>query len=286
MIASRRLLLGVFILTLVSNQLIITASAISKDRKFASPEDFPTGLTSDGEYLWVCDYGSEMIYKVNPDDGSVIASFSTPDNDPVGLAWDGEYLWHVDGGRAWDLGQEAVIFIYKIDPQNGDATKMFEAPGGFVAEDLAWGDGYLWYVDGESGEGDWGTTTIYKIDVSNGDVVKEFSAPGSEPSGLTWDGSHLWHSDSGTSNIYLINPDNGEVIDSFKAPSKYPDSLAWDGSNLWCADWDSEEIYSVDVSSFLNPEQEEKSGGIPGFPILAIAIGIFLSLFMIKKVQS
>ena len=284
-VKSRRLLLGVFILILVSIQLVITANAISIVKKFNSPEDFPTGLTSDGTYLWVCDFGSELIYKVDPDDGSVMDSFSTPDTDPVGLAWDGEYLWHVDGGRAWTLGEEAEIFIYKINPLSGVATKMFKAPGGFVAEDLAWGDGHLWYVDGESGPDDYGTTTIYKIDVSNGDVVKEFRAPGNEPSGLTWDGSHLWHSDPGAGKIYLIDPDNGEVIDSFSSLSEYPDSLAWDGTYLWCVDWDSEEVYSVDVDSFLNPEQEEESGGISGFPTLAIAFGIILSLFIYKNFQ-
>jgi len=251
MITLRKLLLVAFmVVALVSTHLVSTVSAIPAVKEFDSPGEFPTGLTWDGEYLWVTSFISERIYKVDPDDGRVIESFSSPDSDPEGLAWDGNYIWHVDGGNAYELGEEAELYIYKIDPQSGDATQMFEAPGGLNAEDLAWGGGYLWYVDGAPEAEAEGTTTIYKIDVSNGEVVKEFSAPGNHPSGLTWIGSYLWHSDYYNEKIYIINPDNGDVIDSFSAPSEYPGGLAWDGSYLWCADWNSDKIYSMDVSSF------------------------------------
>ena len=250
MIMLRKLLLVVFmVVALASTHLVSTVRAIPAVKEFDSPSEFPTGLTWDGEYLWVADFISERIYKVDPDDGSVIESFSSPDSDPEGLAWDGNYIWHVDGGNAYELGEEAELYIYKIDPQSGDSTKMFEAPGG-NAEDLAWDGGYLWYVDGAPEAETEGTNRIYKIDVSNGEVVKEFSAPGNHPSGITWDGLYLWLSDYWNEEIYVINPDNGEVIDSFDTPSSYPGGLAWDGSYLWCADWDSGKIYSMDVSSF------------------------------------
>jgi sugar lactone lactonase YvrE len=179
----------------------------------------------------------------------VIESFSAPGNDPEGLAWDGQYIWHVDSGSAYDLGcEEAKPYIYKIDPQSGDATRMFEAPGpGCNAEDLAWDGDYLWYVDGATEAEAEGTTSIYRIDPASGAVVTSFDAPGPHPSGIAWDGSHLWLSDYWVAKIYKIDPGDGKVIETISAPSSNPGGLAWDGRYLWCADWKSGTIYRMDV---------------------------------------
>jgi len=218
-------------------------------REFDAPSSFPTGMTWDGEYLWNSDFNSERIYMIDPDDGTVIKSFPAPGNDPEGLAWDGQYLWHVDNGAAFDLGcEQAKLYIYKIDPESGDAIKVFEAPGpGCNAEDLAWDGDYLWYVDGGSEAEAEGTSSIYKINPQNGEVVKNFDAPGAHPSGIAWDGTYLWLSDYWQAKIYKIDPHEGSVLQSFNAPSDYPGGLAWDGRYLWCADWNSAKIYSMDV---------------------------------------
>lgn len=191
---------------------------------------------------------SEIIYKLDPDDGSVVDSFSSPGNDPEGLAWDGQYLWHVDGGNAYDLGDDAVLYIYKIDPSNGNTVYSFEAPGpGINAEDLTWDGSYLWYVDGGDEEEIHGTSSIYKIDPQNGNVLMNFDAPASNPSGLTWDGTNLVLSDYIKSRIYFLNPLDGNVVASLSIDIEYPGGLAWDGQYLWCADWDAGEIFCLEI---------------------------------------
>ena len=66
----------------------------------------PFGIAWDGQALWVSDQSDLMIYRINPDDGSLLNVFSTPGTDPKGLTWDGEFLWHVD---------QATQTIYKLE---------------------------------------------------------------------------------------------------------------------------------------------------------------------------
>jgi streptogramin lyase len=56
-------------------------------------------------------------------------------------------------------------------------------------------------------------------------------APGQYLCGLTWDGTHLWHSDQGATRIYAIDPTDGSVAREFGCAWVRAD-LAWDGSML------------------------------------------------------
>lgn len=212
---------------------------------FDSPGPFPTGLTWDGDYLWVADYQTERIYRVDSKTGRADRSFDTPGHDPEGLAWDGKRLWHVDGGAAYDLGcGRSTIYIYTIDRQSGKATRRFKAPGsGCNAEDLAWGAGHLWYLDGATEASTVGTLTVFKIDPDTGKAVRRFDAPGSHPSGLAWDGGALWVSDYSEGRIYRVDPATGRVI--ARVDARGASGLAWDGAHLWYGDFASDRIRRV-----------------------------------------
>ncbi len=69
-----------------------------------------------------------------------------------------------------------------------------------------------------------------------GEVIASFDIPGSYPTGLTFDGTHLWLADYQTDLLYCIDPETGKVIRSIPAPAYWPEGLAWDGEYLWNAD--------------------------------------------------
>jgi len=177
----------------------------------------PSGLTWDGQYLWLGDWWADKIYKLSPLDGSIITSFSVPGSSCNGLAWDGQYLWVSDSSEQK---------IYKIST-TGLPLTSFSAPGGSSgwARGSVWDGQYLWHVDHHMKK-------IYKLNPSDGSVIKSFSAPGDGPAGLAWDGQYLWHSDCNSNMIYKIEPIIGSVITSF--PASEPRGLAWDGQYLWC----------------------------------------------------
>jgi len=70
-----------------------------------------------------------------------------------------------------------------------------------------------------------------------GTVVDDFPSPGRQPTGLAWDGRHLWNADIGTNRIYKIDPESGQVIHSLPGPAGATiNGLTWDGEFLWCSD--------------------------------------------------
>jgi len=56
------------------------------------------------------------------------------------------------------------------------------------------------------------------------------------PSGLCFDGAHLWVSNFSPAVLYKIDVTNGIIIDSFDMSGivSFPQGLAWDDSTLWC----------------------------------------------------
>jgi len=79
-----------------------------------------------------------------------------------------------------------------------------------------------------------------------GNVIDSWSSPHDEPSGLAWDGKHLWSSDNTECEAYKHDPSTGEVLDSFSLPGGKSEGLAWIGAFLWSADEDKSEIYKHD----------------------------------------
>jgi len=79
-----------------------------------------------------------------------------------------------------------------------------------------------------------------------GDIILQFPSPGSSPSGLAWDGSHLWMADDGTDTVYKLDPSNGSVLASFKSPGSAPRGLAWDGTHLWQSDNTTRKLYKLE----------------------------------------
>lgn len=69
-----------------------------------------------------------------------------------------------------------------------------------------------------------------------GEVTRSFPAPAEMPTGMTFDGTHLWLADRGTDLIYRIDPETGNVLSTLETPGYWPSGLAWDGQNLWCSD--------------------------------------------------
>ncbi len=196
--------------------------------KFAAPGRFCTGMTFDGQYLWVADYKADRLFKIDPQTGKKLAEIPSPGFWPLGLAWDGHALWCGDGKQKK---------LFQVDAQNGTILKTIDAPSS-SPDGLAWDGHTLWVCDSQEKQ-------IMKIDMNDGTAVQSFAAPASSPQGLTFDGAYLWCSDRMTDELYMIDPGNGEVIIVLKSPGPYPRGLAWDGQNLLNVDYQNDEVYRL-----------------------------------------
>ncbi len=84
-----------------------------------------------------------------------------------------------------------------------------------------------------------------------GEVVEEYEIPGTCPTGLTFDGKHLWLADRKADKLFCINRKNGKVLKTLDSPGYWPTGLAWDGQALWNADISSGKIYRIDIETGL-----------------------------------
>lgn len=134
---------------------------------------------------------------------------------------------------------------------------------------LAWDGQNLWAAVSPFSDDD----LIQQIDPKTGQVGSSFAPPSRFPSGLTFDGKHLWQADLFGSTLYQIdrttgqtvrtipsrrrvtgitwdgkalwvyddsaalllqlNPENGAILNVLRAPTQGGEGLAWDGQHLW-----------------------------------------------------
>jgi sugar lactone lactonase YvrE len=187
-------------------------------------------LAFDGKYLWNVDRMTDMIYKINPANGSVADSLPAPGYTPRGLTWDGKRLWCVDADEE---------MIYAINPRTAIVEKTIYCPVSRPG-DLAWDGQYLWIADD-------GDNKLHQISTEDGTTIMSIPSPTRSPVGLTFDGAYLWVSDRRADKIYMVTPDKGEVIIIFDAPGPHSWGLTWDGSHLWNVDYQTDRIYRLKV---------------------------------------
>ena len=209
-------------------------------QQFAAPGSSPRDLAWDGKHLWLADDGTDTIYKLDPSDGRVLASFRSPGAEPQGLVWDGADLWHSDNAthKLHKLDRATGAVLSAMDAPAPNAMTRMPELGGF-----AWDGQHLWCgtVDGWSSKMNkvdrsdgsvkgffftmgypralatdgtfiWNATDneghrvglVYKYNLSNGLFVSQFDTPGFYPTGLAFDGEHLWCVDRETKTVYKL----------------------------------------------------------------------------------
>ena len=89
------------------------------------------------------------------------------------------------------------------------------------------------------------------ITATPGDISNKIELPFNHPTGVAWDGNHLWIADRKTDKFYQIDPESGTTISSIESPGYFPSGLVWDGELLWSTDPANGKIYATDVETHL-----------------------------------
>ncbi len=88
--------------------------------------------------------------------------------------------------------------------------------------------------------------SITLITAYTGEVINSFDLPTSCPTGLTYDGNHIWFADRKADQLFCLDTKTGAVIRSLTTPAYWPMGLAWDGKYLWNADLQTRKLYQID----------------------------------------
>jgi hypothetical protein len=160
----------------------------------------PGGACWDGSHLWVSDFFTSTLRRVDLSSGATVATLTAPGSYVGGMAWDGAALWVLP---------EQLATIYRIDPQTGAVLRSIPAPSAGQPDPngsgLAWDGAALWHAD-------YGRRMLYRLDPLDGSVLASWPAPGSRPAGLGWSSGTLVLADPVDDLVYHIDELTGAVL--------------------------------------------------------------------------
>ncbi|MFO7999933.1 MAG: transglutaminase domain-containing protein [Marinilabilia sp.] len=217
---------------------------------FDTPGKYATGMTFDGEHLWIGDRKEDKLFKINPSSGEVIGSIPSPGYWPMGLAWDGEHLWNADIKGGIPKAENYDGTIYKLDAADGTILHSVKAPTS-RPRGLTHDGQHLWCID-EAGR------KIIQFDAQDGTTIRSIPAPSGDPRGLTFDGQYLWVSDRTEDEIYMVNPEDGSVIIITDAPGEFTRGLAWVDGSIKAADSQENKVFSLKTRDGENYKKSDK----------------------------
>jgi hypothetical protein len=163
----------------------------------------PMGLGSDGTDLWVSDWGAPgtgRLYKYSPITSDSLYSLRGPDTWPGGIEWDGEYLC-VTG----------YLKIRRVNQATGAVVNEFDVVYSSGGSGLAWDGEVFYFPSRHSGSG--GDGKIHKY-AADGSHLGSYDSPRGSlyPTGLGYDGRHLWAKVAGIDTLFVLDPEDGDIL--------------------------------------------------------------------------
>ena len=213
----------------------------------------PSGMATDGVYLYVADSTNNAIRKINIVTkvvttlaGSGTAGFANGTgtlatfNNPLGVTTDGTNIYVVDTGNS---------AIRKIT-SGGVVTTL--ATGLAIPKGITFDNKDLYVTDG---------ATVYKIVIAT-PTPTVFATGLNSGFGITFEGANFYVADAGSSAIVQITPAGavstyaGGVVgnlDGIGTAAKFttPQGIASDGTNLYVSDTGNHTIRKIDANKLV-----------------------------------
>lgn len=182
---------GIWCLDQQTNRLQMMDFASGKVLKeLVTESDRGSGVTDDGDTLWISSTYNCKILRIDRQSGATIAEYAAPGADKTGahgLEWRDGKLW---------VATPPSATIYQLDPTaNCAVLKSFPAPGN-RPHGLGWRGVELWCVETNQ-------RAIYCIDTGDGAIRFKLQLPAEspEPHGMTIWENQFWYCDA---DLHLI----------------------------------------------------------------------------------
>ena len=187
-------------------------------RKLDTESDRGSGMTHDGEALWLASTYSREIIRADPQTGKTIAKYFTPGAGVI-------YRQAGDAaGRRSPLAPAPSAGRPGGAPNNGPRL-------GTGAHGMEWRDGKLWVTVPPS-------RMIYRIDPDEWLIEKSFPTAGNRPHGIGWEGRWLWCTDSNLNAFFKHDPESGEIVEKIQLAESdpLPHGMTIHNGVLWYCD--------------------------------------------------
>ena len=188
-------------------------------RSFETKADRPSGITFDGEALWLSSTYNRLILRVDARTGSTLAEYVAPGAGPI---------YRMMGDPAARRSPLAPA------PAPSAATNALPPGGtsGTGAHGAEWRDGKLWIAVPPS-------RTIFQIDPKTWIVERKFATVGNRPHGIGWEGAYLWCADSNLNSFVKHDPATGALVEKIRLRDTDPlphGMTIWRGTMWYCDD--------------------------------------------------
>jgi YVTN family beta-propeller protein len=194
----------------------------------------PYGICFDGVNIWVTNSGSNTVTKITAATGAVVGTYNVG-TTPMGICYDGTNIWTANSGSN---------NLTKLTASNGSVVGTY-AMGGSV-QAVCYDGTYIytsWY------------NYIAKVQASSGSIAASsmFSYSGSAATTICWDGTYLWASISNHGAVIKLNTsDLSYVAEIYGATSVA--GVCFDGSNIWMTDGSADHIFTIDPVTNVSRE--------------------------------
>ncbi len=177
-----------------------------------------SGITFDGEAIWIASTYSREIIRADARTGKTLAKYETPGAGVV----------------KWTTSRRSPLATPPAPAQvrtvaAAPAPETRQATG---AHGMEWRDGRLWIAVPPS-------QTIYRVNPQGFTIEHQFPTSGNRPHGLGWEGKWLWCVDSNLNAFFKHDPATGEIVEKIQLDDKDPlphGMTIWQGTMWYCDD--------------------------------------------------
>jgi hypothetical protein len=192
-------------------------------RGFATGSDRGSGITFDGEALWIGSTYNREIVRSDAKTGKTLARYFTPGAGVIyKTTWD-------PPGRSSPLAKGSAA---PAKPQPAQSAEAAPNTLGTGAHGQEWRDGKLWMAVPPS-------RMIYRMDPKAWVVEQQFPTAGNRPHGIAWEGRYLWCTDSNLNAFFKHDPATGEIVEKIQLAESDPlphGMSIWQGYMWYCDD--------------------------------------------------
>ena len=176
-------------------------------REFLTEADRASGITFDGEALWLGSTYNREIIRCDAMNGKTLARYFTPGAGVIyKTSWD-------PPGRSSPLAKRAVPSAAPATPPSKPAPTLNTVGTG--AHGLEWRDGKLWAAVPPA-------RMIYRIDPKAWVIEQQFPTAGNRPHGIGWEGKYLWCTDSNLNAFFKHDISSGEILEKIQLADSDP----------------------------------------------------------------
>ncbi len=218
--------------------------------------DWPTGLWSDGETLWIAENGEgadDEVYAYDRASGERVEErefdLAEANRAPRGFWSDGETVW------VSDSGQER-LFAYRL----ADGERLEEREFALAERNADargnWSDHEtMWVLDGRA-------DALFVYDFESGELLAEYAldSANSDPHGIWSDGVTVWVSDHGAKRLFAYRLEGEELTrnrdeefgELSPASNNSPRGIWSDGDVMYVADESDDRVYSYNMPDAID----------------------------------